>query len=70
MLLRTRIMRAVSGDCGPASKNVLRGIAQACGKVTEFDRTFRAMLAAGELVMRGTRRGAVYGADHKPRRSP
>ena len=70
MRLRTRLLRAVSTDCGPASKNVLRGIAKACGKQTEFDTTFRAMLAAGELVMHGTRKGAVYGANHKPRRSP
>ena len=69
MLLRTRLLRAVSTDCGPATKNVLRGIAKACGKQTEFDKTFRAMLAAGELVMRGTRKGAVYSANHKPRRS-
>ena len=61
MKLRTRLLRAVSTDCGPASKNVLRGIAKACGKAGEFDRTFRAMIAAGDLVMRGTRRDAVYG---------
>lgn len=61
MKLRTRLLRAVSGDCGPASKNVLRGIARACGKVTEFDKTFHSMLAAGELHMHGARKSAVYG---------
>lgn len=61
MKLRTRLLRAVSSDCGPASKNVLRGIARSCGKVTEFDKTFREMLATGELRMRGARKNAVYG---------
>lgn len=68
MKLRTYLLRAVSSDCGRASKNVLRGIAKAHGKLEEFDQTFRAMLAAGELVMHGTRRGAVYGPT-QPRRS-
>lgn len=61
MKLHTRLLRAVSGDCGPASKNVLRGIAIGCGKRAEFEKTFRAMLGAGELVMRGARKNSVYG---------
>lgn len=59
--LRTWLLRTVSGDCGPASKNVLRGIAKAHGLLEQFERTFRKMLAAGELVMYGTRKDAVYG---------
>lgn len=61
MLLRTRLLRAVSGDCGPANKNVLRGIARACGELPRFESTLRGLLDAGELVMYGARKGALYG---------
>jgi len=65
VLLRTRLLRAVSNDCGPASKNVLRGVARAHGKADEFEQTFKAMVVAGELVMRGKRKGAVYRAGRR-----
>lgn len=61
MKLRTRLLRAVSNDCGSASKNVLRGIAGAHGKLEEFDITLRAMLADGDLVIFGARKNATYG---------
>lgn len=61
MKLRTRLLRAVSSDCGPASKNVLRGIAKAHGKLEEFDITLRTMLTAGDLVIFGARKNATYG---------
>jgi len=61
MKLSTRLLRAVSGDCGPANKNVLRGIARAAGQIEIFDETLRSMLDAGEIQMYGDRRGAVYG---------
>lgn len=61
MLLRTRLLRTVSGDCGPASKNILRGIAKAHGQLQQFTNTMRDLLDAGELVMYGQRKDAVYG---------
>lgn len=61
MLLRTRLIRTVSGDCGPANKNVLRGIAKAHGQLQQFANTLRGLLDSGALVMYGTRKGAVYG---------
>lgn len=61
MLLRTRLLRTVSGDCGPASKNILRGIAKARGQLPLFAKVFRALVDAGELVMYGERKNAVYG---------
>jgi len=69
MKLRTRLLRIVSGDCGPASKNVLRGIARAHGYPSdhEFNRALRELLDAGELVMRGKRKGAVYGPPKRAR---
>ena len=61
MKLRARILRAVRGDCGPARKATLRGIARAHGFAEIFDETFRSMLDAGELVMYGKRKNVVYG---------
>jgi hypothetical protein len=61
MKLRTRILRLVSGEHGPATKTTLRGIARHHGFCEQFDATFRAMLDAGELVMFGDKRGATYG---------
>jgi len=59
--LNTRLLRAVSGDCGPANRNVLRGIARAAGQIESFDDTLNSMLGSGEIQMYGDRRGAVYG---------
>jgi hypothetical protein len=69
MKLRARLLRAVSNDCGPARKSVLRGIAKAHGYAAAFDATFRAMLKTGELVMYGELKGATYGLPgrHKKR---
>jgi hypothetical protein len=61
MNLRTRLIRAVSGDCGPTNKNVLRGIAKAHGQLPRFAKILRALLDAGDIVMYGTRKAAVYG---------
>lgn len=61
MLLRTRLLRTVSGDCGPTNKNVLRGLAKAHGQLQQFANTFRGLLDSGQLVMYGTRKAAVYG---------
>jgi hypothetical protein len=68
--LRARLLRIVSGDGGPASKTVLRGIARHRGELDQFAGIFRAMLDAGELVMYGDRKGALYGTpDRPPRRT-
>lgn len=61
MKLRARLLRSLAGGCGPASKNVLRGMALYHGYTREeFKETFAAMLADGEIVMIGDRRGATY----------
>ena len=67
MKLRARLLRTVTGPCGPANRNILRGIARAHGFAESFDETFRSMLESGELVMYGRRKGAVYGT---PKRRP
>jgi hypothetical protein len=59
--LRARLLRAVSGDAGPAVKAVLRGLARHHGALEEFEATFRAMLADGALKMYGQRKAARYG---------
>jgi hypothetical protein len=61
MKLRTRLLRSLSNVCGPANKNVLRGLARAHGQIEHFDKTLHEMLDSGELVMYGTRKAAVYG---------
>ena len=64
MLLRTRLLRRVRSlpdGCGPTNKNVLRGTAKAHGQLPQFAKTLSALLDAGELVMYGTRKAAVYG---------
>jgi hypothetical protein len=65
--LRTWLLRAVSSGCGPAPKNVLRGIARRHGLLDQFEVTFRRMLDAGELVMYGERKAAVYGTPKRLR---
>ena len=54
-------MRAVQAPAGPATKNILRGIARHHGMLSQFENTLRGMLDAGTLVMYGERRGALYG---------
>jgi hypothetical protein len=65
MKLRARLLRVVTGGCGPATKATLRGIARAHGLEEEFDDTFGAMLVAGQLVMFGDKRGARYGVSKR-----
>jgi len=52
MLLRTRLLRTVSGDCGPANKNVLRGIAKAHGQLPSFTKVLRALLDLNDELKR------------------
>lgn len=66
--LRTWLLRAVAPDHGgPATKNILRGIARHHGLLEQFDRTFRKMLATGELVMLGKRKNVTYGPPSRKR---
>lgn len=60
MSLRARIL-AVTRETGPRSINVLRGLARTDRQKAAFDRIFRAMLDAGELVMHSDKRWAKYG---------
>lgn len=67
MGLRARILKSVSGVCGNASKAVLRGQARDERQRTAFPEVLRELLASGELVMYGDKRGAVYGLPRKKR---
>ena len=62
MGLRQRILRVVAPESGGDRKrNVLVGLARTDGQRKRAGRIIEAMLERGELVMRGERRGAVYG---------
>lgn len=62
MGLRQRILRVVAPDNGGDRKrNVLLGLARTPAQRERANKIIDAMLDAGELVMRGERRGAVYG---------
>lgn len=60
MKLRAWLLRSLSGPCGAATKNTLRGLARSHGYVDEFEETFKAMIDAGDVVMVGDRCGATY----------
>ncbi len=60
MKLRAWLLRSLSGPCGAATKNTLRGLARSHGYADEFEETFKALIAAGAIVMVGDRRGATY----------
>ena len=68
MSLRARIARCTR-ESGPVSYNSLQGLAYTATQKTRFPEIFDAMLADGEIVMYGKRRGARYGAPGwKPKR--
>ncbi len=69
MGLRQRILRVVAPESGGDRKrNVLVGLARTEGQRRKAGKIIDAMLAKGELVMRGDKRGAVYGLP-RPRRA-
>jgi len=73
MALRALLLKTVASlpdGCGPTTKSILRGTARRHGYLDSFDKVFRSQLDAGELVMYGTRKGAVYGLPgQRPKRS-
>lgn len=67
MGLRARILRMVADDCGgPRSKNVLKGLARTKRQKATFERVFKAMRRARELVMYRKRKHALYGLPPQP----
>lgn len=59
MGLRARILKVVSPEYGgPRAKSVLAGLAH---PGQNFDRVFKAMRDAGEIVRYRKRKGALYG---------
>jgi len=72
MGLRARILKLVSPDYGgPRSRRVLEALARTAKQRHRAGTIIDTMLASGELVMYGTRRGATYGQPgyRKPRRN-
>lgn len=61
MGLRARILQSVSGECGPATKAVLRGLCRDEKQRETFPEIFRELLASRALVMIGARKNATYG---------
>lgn len=62
MGLRQRILRVVLPESGGDRKrNVLLGLARTPAEKARAGKIIDAMLERGELVMRGAKRGAVYG---------
>lgn len=67
MGLRARILRSVSGACGPATKAVLRWLCRNEKQRGLFPEVFRELLSSGALVMIGTRKHATYGPARRRR---